>query len=289
MKINKPIFIIGSGRSGTTVFYNILSVHPEVCWFSNYSKKFLNVKLIPMMHRVLDLPFAGNYLKTGIISNRKYFIQPREAGRIYHDYCGFVHAIKTTESDLNFATEKKFKDLIQKHLFLTGKKRFLTKQTTNTQRIRLINTMFRDAYYIHVIRDGRAVANSFLNVSWRRDTDIWWTGEKAYKWEEKGGEVIELCGLRWKNNVNEILNNKHLFENRYIEIKYEDFVSDVKGAMKRVLDFCELSHSKAFFDLLPQALPNRNSQWAENLTVNQKNLLNELLESSLSELGYKLD
>ena len=40
MEINKPIFIVGSGRSGTTLLYEILSVHEKVTWFSNYTNKF---------------------------------------------------------------------------------------------------------------------------------------------------------------------------------------------------------------------------------------------------------
>lgn len=286
MKINKPIFIIGSGRSGTTVFYNYLSLHPEVCWFSNYSDRFLNIKLIPLTHRLLDLPFAGTRLKKGIISNRKFFIKPTEAGRIYHDYCGFKHTIKTTENDFNFDTEKIFKEVIERHLSLTGKKRFLTKQTANTQRIRLIDKMFDDAYYVHIIRDGRAVANSILNVSWGKETEIWWAGDKTYELGEKSREAIELCGLQWKNNVNEILNNKYLFKNRYIEIKYEDFVLDVKGIMEKVIDFCELSELEIFFKQLPKTLPNMNNKWKMNLTEVQKNILNEIMKSLLNQLGY---
>ena len=286
MKINKPIFIVGSGRSGTTVFYNHLSLHPEVCWFSNYSDRFLNIKLIPLTHRLLDLLFIGTRLKEGIVAKRKFLIKPVEAERIYDHYCGFKRSPKTTENDFNLDTEKRFKDLIKKHLLLTGEKRFLTKQTSNTQRLRLINKMFDDAYYIHIIRDGRAVANSILNVSWRRETDIWWAGEKSYELEKKSRQTIKLCGLRWKNNVKEILNNKYLFKNRYIEVRYEDFVSDVKGTMEKVTDFCELSNSEEFFKLLPKTLPNMNNKWKKNLTEVQKNILNESLKSYLNQWDY---
>lgn len=287
MKIDKPIFIIGSGRSGTTVFYNHLALHPEICWFSNYSNRFLNIKFIPLMHRLLDLPFAGTRLKKEIISKRKFFIKPSEAGHIYHDYCGFRHSVKTTESDFDFSTENLFKDVIRRHLVLSGKKRFLSKQTANTQRIRLINKIFNDAYYIHIIRDGRAVANSLVNVDWGKETVIWWTGEKACEWERKGGEIIELCGLRWANNVREILDNKYLFENRYIEVKYEDFVLDVKGIMSKIADFCELGKSKHFFDLLPETLPDMNIKWKEGLTETQKAILENILRPFLDQLGYK--
>jgi len=284
--IKKPIFIVGSGRSGTTVFYNFLSIHPEVCWFSNYSDRLLNVNLIPFLHRIFDLSFVGTMAKKGIISKSKLCIKPTEADHIYRDYCGFKHTIKTTENDLNVETEKKFKDLIKKHLSLSGKKRFLNKQTDNTQRIRLIDKMFNDAYYIHIIRDGRAVANSLLNVKWWNDTDIWWLGEKASECEKKGRPAIELCGLQWQRNVEEILENKSLFKNRYLEVRYEEFIVDVRSTMGKITNFCELSRSELFSKMLPQTLPNMNNKWKEQLTKEQRDILDRTLRPFLNQLGY---
>lgn len=286
MVIEKPIFIVGSGRSGTTVFYNFFAIHPEICWFSNYSDRFVNINLMPLLHRILDLPFVGTVAKKAIISRRKLAIKPSEAQIIYHDYCGFKYSVKSTEDDLNPALEKKFKDLIKRHMLLTGKKRFLNKQTANNQRIRLINKMFSDAYYIHIIRDGRAVANSLLNVSWWDHTDIWWLGEKPYEWTKKGKQPIELCGLNWKRNVEEILKNKGLFEDRYIEVKYEDFILDVKGTMEKIINFCELSYSDYFIKMLPQTLPNMNYKWKNNLNEEQKTILDITLKPFLAQLGY---
>ena len=287
MVIDKPIFIVGSGRSGTSVFYNLLSLHPEICWFSNYSAKYFNIKPIPFFHRILDLPFVGTMARKGIISNNRFSIKPSEAGRIYHDYCEFKVSSKTTEDDLNLEAEKKFKDSIKRHLYLSGKKRFINKQTANNQRIRLIDKMFSDAYYIHIIRDGRAVANSMLNVSWWDDTDIWWLdGAKASEWEKKGKPAIELCGLHWKRDVEEILENKYLFEDRYLEIRYENFITDVRGTMEKVISFCELGKSDLFNEFLPQTLPNMNTKWKEYLTSEQKDILERTIGSFQNQLGY---
>jgi hypothetical protein len=182
--------------------------------------------------------------------------------------------------------EKKFKDVIKRHLFLTGKRRFLNKQTANTQRIRLINKMFSDAFFIHIIRDGRAVANSLLNVKWWNNTDIWWLGEKASEWEKEGTQPIALCGLHWKRGVEEIIENKSLFEDRYIEIKYEDFIIDVRGTMDKIISFCELRNSEYFLRMLPQTLPNMNYKWEKSLNEAQKTILNNTLKPFLTILGY---
>lgn len=285
--IIKPIFILGSGRSGTTLLYNVLSTHPEVCWFSNYSERFMNIPLIPFLHRILDLTFVGPMAKKGIISKRKGFIKPTEAGHIYHDYCGFQHKIKSTESDLNAEMEKKFKHLIKTHLSLTGKNRFLNKQTANNQRIGLIDKMFSDAYYIHLIRDGRAVANSLLNVRWWNDTDIWWLGMKASEWAKRKRQPIELCGLHWKREVEEIREYGKIFGNRYMEIKYEDFILEAKNTMEKILYFCGLGESNSFYKMLPQLFPDMNYKWKNDLTREQINILDKTLKPFLTQLGYK--
>ena len=284
--IEKPIFIVGSARSGTTVLYDLLSIHPEVCWFSNYSDTFAGFNLIPLLHRIFDLPFVGAIARKGIISKRRFHIKPSEAEYIYHDHCGFKHKVKSTECDWDATIEEKFKESIKNHLSLTGKKRFLNKQIANNQRIRLIDRMFEDAYYIHIIRDGRAVASSVLNVEWWSDTDIWWLGEKVSEWEKKGRPAIELCGLYWKRDVIEILENKSLFEDRYMEVRYEELVRDVKKTMYKIADFCGLSESRYFFKMLPHTLPDMNYKWEGSLTEEQKGILDETLKPFLIQLGY---
>jgi len=286
--IERPIFIVGSGRSGTTVFYNFFSIHPDVCWFSNYSDRYYNLSFMPFFHRIIDLPLIGKQAKEGIISKKRFWIKPSEAGKIYHKLCGFEYSSKTTETDLDENAEKRFKDQIGNHLKFTGKKRFLNKQTANTQRIKLIHEMFKDAIFIHVIRDGRAVANSLLNVSWRDEMDIWWINKDnpSEKNELINREAIELCGLHWSHNVKEIQNNKSIFGQRYMEILYEDFIKDVRGTLIKVMNFCDLSFSESFLQVLPHDLPNMNNKWQDELSDHQINLLNKAIQPTLIELGY---
>ena len=64
MKIKKPIFIIGSGRSGTTILYRLLCLHPDLCWFSNYSNRFPYLPVLSSIQRLQDLPYFGGKIKS---------------------------------------------------------------------------------------------------------------------------------------------------------------------------------------------------------------------------------
>jgi len=106
--IIKPIFIIGSGRSGTTILYNLLSTHPELCWFSNISTKYPKISIVSFMNKIVDIPYFGNVVKKKIIEKGKFIIKPSEGGKIYHCLCGFESDIKMTEQDIDKINLVKF-------------------------------------------------------------------------------------------------------------------------------------------------------------------------------------
>lgn len=288
MEIKKPIFIIGAGRSGTSLLYSILALHPEVCWFSNLTDRYPKISILPLFHRVMFVPFLSNIMQYRIIKAKRPSLKPSEAGTIYHSYLGFENTKKMTEDELTEDMERNLKKIIRNHLKFTGKQRFLNKQTANTQRIQVINKMFPDAYFIHIIRDGRAVANSCLNVSWWNEIVLWWFGDKPYKWQEMGKEPIELCGLHWKRDVEELLQNKYLFKNRYLEVKYEDLIRDPINNLNLILGFCELDNSSKLEQLLTENVKNMNHKWKTLLTASQKKILEKSIGNTLLRLGYPL-
>ena len=64
MKIEKPIFIIGIGRSGSSIFYNMFSKHPDLAWMSKLCNKYpQKLTLNKLLMKMIDYPGVGNYLK----------------------------------------------------------------------------------------------------------------------------------------------------------------------------------------------------------------------------------
>lgn len=289
LKIRKPIIILGNIRSGTTILYDLMSVHPDVCWFSNLTNRFPLSRRAVLSHRLLDVPLAGAMFKRAISRNQRMALAipwPDEGDDIYHAHCGFGTVKNGAETTLTEEMHHKLRQVILRHLCYTGKKRFITKQTANNRRIDLLHRMFPDAYYIHMIRDGRAVANSTLRVPWWNDTHVWWLGHTVREWERQGREPVELAGLYWKRTVEEVRSKRDLFQNRYIEVRYEDLVRDTRGVIGTLTNFCELRQSKKYVNLLPATLPNSDLKWRERLTGRQKDILHESIGDFLDSLGY---
>jgi hypothetical protein len=288
MEISKPIFLMGSGRSGTTVFFHHLSSHPQLCWFSNYSNHMHWIPMMPATQRILKAGASGSRLAGDSQSNkgRKFSVRPAEGKKLYKK-AGFPSDRKYTEEDYDPAAEARLKKIIGRHVYWSGRPRFITKDTANVQRARLLNKMFPDALFIHIIRDGRAVTNSMIKKNWLPVLDLWWTGDKAMDHVNEYEDPAELMGLHWKYNVEELLSLAELVGPRYIEIRYEDLVEDVRGVMSGVIEFLELDKDEEWLGELPAKLPNMNEKWRNDLSERQIELLQNRISGLLTTLNYK--
>lgn len=67
MKVNKPIFIIGCGVSGSCIFHRMFCTHPNVDWLSGlHTKYLLRIEIIRYLTYVGDIPFIGTHLRERI-------------------------------------------------------------------------------------------------------------------------------------------------------------------------------------------------------------------------------
>jgi len=286
-EIHKPIFVVGCGRSGTTVFYRNLAAHGDVGWFSNYDSRF------PRLFRIGSLRFLKeNTLISSVLGKIPTFapvIPAQESVGIF-DLCGIRdRSIPLSEKDVRISEKELLLEMIERCLRYQRKKRFLNKNTNNGMRIGYLNEIFPDSLFIHVLRDGRANSNSYLNVKFFSNIRFWWWGGKLADWEKEGKMPIELAALHWKHNVQEIRRQKEILpKSRYMEVRYEDFTENPIEIYKKVSDFCELEWNIKFEEHIRSTkFENRNSKWQDRLSEDQKAILNLTLGDFLRELNYE--
>jgi hypothetical protein len=74
-------------------------------------------------------------------------------------------------------------------------------------RISFLYAIFPDARFVHVLRDGRAVANSRLNASfWKgwHGLNIWGGQMPEHyrqEWERHRRSFVALAGIEWKTHI----------------------------------------------------------------------------------------
>jgi hypothetical protein len=155
--------------------------------------------------------------------------------------------------------------------------------------------VFPDAKFIHIIRDGRAVANSLLNVNfWRgwEGPENWRLGplSETYEkeWMDHDRSYVVLAGIQWKilmDAAEEAI--KFIDPARVMVVKYEDLCSDPYSILRETAEFCEIEWSDHFQSRLDKyQLRNVNSKYEMDLTTRQSKDLNDSLQDYLVKYGY---
>lgn len=158
LEIDRPIFIVGCQRSGTTIFYRLLSSHPNLAWFSNFTDRFPGFPLLAMFSNLFPL----RQTKFILMPMRVMIPKPREGVRIF-GMCISVTKRSLSTNDVIPEDATRLINQITAHLRHHGRPRFLNKNITNAQRIGYLNAIFPEAIFLHMIRDPRANAASLLN------------------------------------------------------------------------------------------------------------------------------
>ena len=128
----KPIFIIGSPRSGTTVMRHIIDGHHNI--FCPYVETFLFNSLQPMLN--------------GHIWNYQLSNSPFSRA----DYLQWIRDF-VLQFFANYGSA-------------CGKQRFAEKTPSHAEVMDLIKETFPDALFIHMIRNGIDVVRSLLRMKW---------------------------------------------------------------------------------------------------------------------------
>lgn len=76
---------------------------------------------------------------------------------------------------------------------------------------------------------------------------------------------------------------------RLLEVRYETFAEDVRGMLRQSWDFCGIPKDEAAANAAPQRLENRNYKWAKQLTAEELQIMYDVLTPIVIETGYEPD
>ena len=209
MTSERPIFIVGVHRSGTTLLRYMLCSHPRIYIppESDFIPRFFRRPQAP-----LERQQAMRVLETIFSSCR--FVQEWQGER--PDPTAFVASLP----DLLPAT---FLDtLYRRYVSQFGAQRWGDKTPIYTSYMDLLAQLFPSAQFIHLIRDGRDVALSMIE-----------------KWGKSERHIdLYFAARSWKRRLRQAFASAtRLGRDRYYELRYEQLAADPEPWLREICSF----------------------------------------------------
>jgi len=118
-----------------------------------------------------------------------------------------------------------------------GKERWGDKTPMYMQNLRLLERLFPDARFVHLIRDGRDAALSFLEMPRGLVTETWMHPRTPADFASQ-----------WRTEVAAARRLGKRVGARYLEVRYEDLVADVAAVLGRICEFAGLDYEPGMAD-----------------------------------------
>jgi hypothetical protein len=118
-----------------------------------------------------------------------------------------------------------------------GKPRWGDKTPMYMQNLRLLERLFPDARFVHLVRDGRDAAVSFLAMPRGIVTETWMNPRSSADF-----------ACQWRTEVVAARRLGSRVGSRYLEVRYEDLVADVESGLRRICGFAGLDYEPAMAD-----------------------------------------
>jgi hypothetical protein len=285
-------FVLGTGRCGSTLVHEILAHHPDIAFISNFEDR--NTPLWPAR--------ANGVIYRRVMRGRtdkgKFRFAPSEAYRLLEREVSPLLSDPfrdLTREDVTPWLSRRLTALFAESARAQSRERVLHK-FTGWPRIGFLDEVFPGARFVHVVRDGRAVANSWLQMPWWRGhlgPESWHWGplpdEDLEAWERSGRSFVVLAGIAWKLLIDAYWKAAaSLPADRYLEIRYEDLTEDSRPTLGRVTDFLGLDWNAGFESAVTRYRFDRTRREAfrTDLSPWQVDQLNDLLGARLEAFGY---
>ncbi len=244
--IEKPIFILGTGRSGTTILGIVLSMHREV----------------------------------------GYLNEPKAIWHVIHPYEDIIGNYSRGEARYRLAAEDATDEMRQRaaqmfgaYLTVTRSKRIVDKYPELIFRVDFVRTLFPDARFIFLARNGWDTCHSIANWSQRLGIQVngekhdWW-GVNDRKWkliaeqlvktdsafaeiadEAKGFERhLDRAAIEWTVTMQEGFRLLQESSDCIHLLRFEDLTAESDAALAELCDFCELPPDNTFREYARQTL-----------------------------------
>ena len=214
-----PVFIIGAQRSGTTLLRLMLNAHPEIAIpeEGGFWKPLLRI-CESNVERQIEGRELQRYIEY-IDKDPQFRLWGMEADDLFED---------VREKAVTLAELMSF--VYVRYAEQQGKSIWGDKTPSFFRMIDILNKLFPNARFVHIVRDGRD-----LYLSWRRI--------------DPTKRNISVTALEWAYKVRQAQQAmKKMMPEKWLEVRYEDLVRDPKGKLMEVCGFLSIDYKPGMLE-----------------------------------------
>lgn len=282
---NKFHFIVGIGRSGTTLLMSMLNAHPEIQatpeinFFNFFSGRWESKKRFSEKNKSLVMQFVLRYKNhnfSGFGFDLEQFgkTKSRSFNELYRNFYG----------SFTYGGERKHSRF------------FFDKNPINSLYLGRIIRLFPESKFVFLLRDPRAGYLSRRQKINFRSTNIYFN---AYRWLLYNQEVLKFAKQ---------------YPEKFFLLRYEDLVSDPEWEMRRMADFFQFGYDERmlrfhenvvknsfqkaaaenqeraftkYTDLSKPVNTSRMSAWESELSPQEIHIIDAITSRLASAFGYE--
>lgn len=277
--MNEPryLFIVGCGRSGTTLVYENLLRSIPAYHFTNLENRWPSSDLLSRVAH-------------GSMTRRVAPVIPSEGYPVWDflfaEYIGDFPESPSKEQGWQ-PLAARVRGFIDRRLALHGRDVFINKNTRNSTRIPFLLAAFPEARFVHVVRHPIAVVNSLLKVEFWKDMPVSLAGgRRVREITSSRNDEVALASRIWVHETDAVHRALgRLTTNHWIRIAYEEYVEQPRPHLARVAELMGRSVSLAH-DY--EARPGRNRQFQKSMTPDEIRLAATIVGETAAEYGYSV-
>ena len=271
--MTRPLILLGVSRSGTTLLRVILDRSPGI---AIPDESFF----VPLLAR-----------RHGSTVDAQRFLDDIARIPTIREW-GVSLADVSARVDSGMPTGEAIAAIYEAYAAGAGKSRWGDKTPMYMRHLPLLEELFPDAQYVHLIRDGRDAALSFLQMPAGTFTRTWahptTPAQFACLWRKEVGDARAL--------------GRRVGAPRYHAVRYEELIADPEAAIRAICTFAAIAFEPAMLDYTGAvdvaAKPHQQRlltpptsgvrSWREEMSSDDVAAFESIAGGLLGELGYEV-